>query len=207
MPLLPTKLQEIRDETTRLAREAGPDMEEDGQRGALVPLRAPAAPTRDEVQEHEARKHANCRTWFRASTAGRGRADAHAGTSRDEHALPTVDVDYAYMGDKSKTQREDECRREPERNSEQVVREEIGCGVDDGAMAPFHTEIRPEFLSLETAAARVAHGVAGCDRFCSTCCFDDVEDSSWPHSVRAQERQTLTQDVTAVRREGDVLES
>ena len=54
MPLLPTKLQEIRDETTRLAREAGPDMEEDGQRGALVTLRAPAAPTRDEVEEHEA---------------------------------------------------------------------------------------------------------------------------------------------------------
>ena len=29
---------------------------------------------------------------------GRGRTDAHAGTSRDEHALPTVDVDYAYEG-------------------------------------------------------------------------------------------------------------
>ena len=58
--------------------------ERERERGAIAPLRAPAAPTRDEVEEREASVHAGCITWWRACIAGRGRSDAHVGLTRDE---------------------------------------------------------------------------------------------------------------------------
>ena len=68
-------------------------------RKAIAPLRAPSAPTTEEIEEHEASGHCNYRSWCRACIAGRGRADAHAAVESDEHALPTVAIDYAYLGD------------------------------------------------------------------------------------------------------------
>ena len=77
--------------------------------GAIVPLGAPA-PTRDEVKEHEALGgHANYRTWCRACVAGRGRSDAHVGATRDEHALPTVSNDYAYLAEAQGDDAERQC--------------------------------------------------------------------------------------------------
>ena len=66
---------------------------------AITPLRAPAAPTAAEVDEHEASGHCNYRSWCRACIAGRGRSDAHVSMEKDENALPTVAIDYAYLGD------------------------------------------------------------------------------------------------------------
>ena len=66
---------------------------------AVVPLRAPAAPTAEEIEEHEASGHCNYRSWCRACIAGRGRSNAHVAADSDEHALPTVAIDYAYLGD------------------------------------------------------------------------------------------------------------
>ncbi len=57
----------------------------DAAKVAVKPLRAPAAPTQEEIEEHE-------------TSAGRGHADAHVGDQSDEHALPTVAIDYTYLG-------------------------------------------------------------------------------------------------------------
>ena len=79
--------------------EGGGEAVDEGKR-AIAPLRAPSAPTLEEVEEHEAAGHCNYRSWCRACVAGRGRSDAHVtdGLS-DENALPTVAIDYAYLGD------------------------------------------------------------------------------------------------------------
>ena len=69
---------------------------------AIKPLRAPEAPTIEEVEEHEAGGHCNYRSWCRACVAGRGRADAHTAADSDENALPTVAIDYGYLGDPDK---------------------------------------------------------------------------------------------------------
>ena len=71
----------------------------DEQKIGVKALRAPEAPTRDEVEDHEASGHSNYRSWCRACVAGRGRTDAHKTQESDEHALPTVAIDYGYLGD------------------------------------------------------------------------------------------------------------
>lgn len=73
--------------------------EQDVVESAVRPLRAPQAPTRDEIDAHEASGHCNYRSWCRACIAGRGRSDPHSSASGDEHALPTVAIDYAYLGE------------------------------------------------------------------------------------------------------------
>ena len=75
------------------------DEEVDFERGVVMPLRAPAALTQEDIEEHEASGLCNYRSWCRACTAGRGRSAPHTAAESDENALPTVAIDYAYLGD------------------------------------------------------------------------------------------------------------
>jgi len=81
--------------------QGGPEeqVEVDEQKVGVRPLRAPNAPTKEEIEEHEASGHSNYRSWCQACIVGRGRSDAHKHDEFDEHALPTVAIDYGYLAD------------------------------------------------------------------------------------------------------------
>ena len=78
--------------------DMGLDLELQEESGVVKPLRAPSAPTRQEIEDHEASAHIPYRSWCRACIAGRGRSEAHRQHDSDEHALPTVAIDYGYLG-------------------------------------------------------------------------------------------------------------
>ena len=77
----------------------GPDEDAAGERGEIVPLRPPAAPTHAEVEEHEVSGHAKLQDLVQSMHCKSRRSDAHAGAVRDEHALPTVEKDSACLGE------------------------------------------------------------------------------------------------------------
>ena len=75
----------------------GPDDEEVE---AVRPLRAPGAPTKEEIDTHMASHTPYC-SWCRHCVAGRGRSDAHRRVDHSEDAVPTISFDYAFFGEEA----------------------------------------------------------------------------------------------------------
>ena len=119
------------EETSILARRARKLLSRE--RGAFGPSRVPAAPTRDEVEEHEASGHANCRTWCTACIAGRGRADAHVGAIGGEHASHCPIFLLKSGRDRWVSS---ELYSASDKSPERLV-----CEFNDGALATFHNEV------------------------------------------------------------------
>ena len=64
-------------------------------------LRSPSDPTTDEIEMHEAAGHSPYRAWCRACVAGAGRSARHEKSrSAEEKCVPTICIDYAFMGEK-----------------------------------------------------------------------------------------------------------
>ena len=70
-------------------------------------LRAPTAPTEEEVEIHESGGHPNFRSWCRACVAGAARNSQHRALDRTDVAIPTLHADYAFMGEKDETEERD----------------------------------------------------------------------------------------------------
>ena len=94
-------MQRMMDRLLDWSRAGAANEEAAAEGGAVVALRVPAAPTRDQVEEPEGSGLAKYRTWCRACIAGHGLADAYVGAVRDEDAfaLPAVAINYAYSSE------------------------------------------------------------------------------------------------------------
>ena len=68
------------------------------------PLRAPEAPTAEEIEIHEAADHPNFRSWCRACVAGAPRDSQHRAQDRSEIAVPTLHADYGLMDEKDEAE-------------------------------------------------------------------------------------------------------
>ena len=73
----------------------------------LRPLRAPEAPTVEEIEVHEAAGHPNFRSWCRACVAGAARDSQHRAQDKSEIAVPTLHADYGFMGEKDEVEEKD----------------------------------------------------------------------------------------------------
>ena len=71
----------------------------------IIPLRAPEAPTEQEIEEHEAGGHPNFSSWCRACVAGQSRDQPHRAQDRSEIAVPTFHADYGSLGKMTKLKR------------------------------------------------------------------------------------------------------
>ena len=83
------------------------DEAEPGQGSAAKSLPVPVLPSAEEVDDHNV-CHLPHRTWCRHCIAGRGKADRHVSDGQDDHRIPTLHSDYAFMGEKSETEIMDE---------------------------------------------------------------------------------------------------
>ncbi len=69
----------------------------DAESAVVRAMRAPHEPTQEEREGHEA-THIPYRCWCRHCVAGRGRSEPHQTHDSDEHAFPTIAVDYVFFG-------------------------------------------------------------------------------------------------------------
>ena len=77
---------------------------------AIKPLRHPRQPTEEEYDDHVCGGHSVYRSWCRACVASRGRDDRHmANIGGKEDAIPTISLDYAFLGDGSPEENEKTC--------------------------------------------------------------------------------------------------
>ena len=72
--------------------------QEDEEAQVARPLPAPDQPTEQMIREHEV-SHIPYRAWCTACLRGRGRTMPHVRIDHSEDALPTLSMDYGYLGD------------------------------------------------------------------------------------------------------------
>ena len=69
-----------------------------GEETVVRPARQPREPTEAERLAHEV-SHCPYRAWCRSCIAGRGLSDPHSAIDHRVDAIPTIAVDYAYLGE------------------------------------------------------------------------------------------------------------
>ena len=84
------------------------------------------APTRLEIEEHEAACHEPYRNWCVPCVAGRGKADPHRGRDHSEDGVITMGIDHGYLNKRAKPGEDDEG----EEDTEGVKASPLLCGRD-----------------------------------------------------------------------------